>query len=181
MSTNNNANDIDNAGSLPKTKDKTPTLGEAIKKAVDTGQEVVVEGSTESTENSGIKDSVTNSPGQEEAIKENSTGIALSLDDESDDKLEITVEDETVKGTESEDKIVIDAADEEFESKEATVATVTTIPAEEEVEVEIQTEIEVPVKDGEKDVETDLKVVVKSPNATKEVQIADDADSKAKE
>jgi hypothetical protein len=162
VSTDNNTNNIDNDGSLTKTKDKTPppapTLGEAIKEAA-----------------------VANGQGQEETTKENSTGIALTLDGESDAKLEITVEDETVKGTEAEDKIVVDSLNDASETKEAMVATVTTIPADEEVEVEIETEIEVPVKDSSKDVEADLKVKVKSPNAIKEVPLTDADESMTKE
>ncbi len=168
---NNNSNSNDNNQTNNKKKPVTPTLGEAVKEAIETGKEVVVEGPTDAGDLTGVNaDSLFNTNEQERINKEIVNGIVVSLDDGDESKIAIDVKD-TSEGTSSvEDKIIINP-EISGEVKEATVATVTTIPAEGEIEVEVQTEVEVPVEDKDKEVESELKLKVKSPTLSTEVPI----------
>ncbi len=65
-------------------------------------------------------------------------GIVMFFDETNDSKIEINVKYPSRETSLIEDKIIVNQ-----ESADATIAAVTTIPAEERVEVEVQTEVEV--------------------------------------
>jgi hypothetical protein len=158
---NNNGNDQTNKKGL-----LTPTVGEAIKEALDTGKEVIVEGPAEANDITDIKNSIANTNELEKADKDIDKGIAMSIDKTNNSKIELNVKDTLAETSLIEDKIILDK-----DNAEATVATVTTIPADEGVEVEVQTEVEVPVEDKNKDIDSDLKVLVHSPSLSTEVPL----------
>ena len=169
----NNYND--NNQTKHKRKSITPSIGEAVKEAIETGREVIIEGPTDSGvvgaeatgDTTGIKNSTFNINGLDKVNKEIDKGIVMSLDETNDSKIEINVKDPSAEGPLNEDKIILNQ-----ESEGATIAAVTTIPAEEEgVEVEVQTEVEVPVDDKDKDIESELKVLVRSPTLPTEVPL----------
>ena len=178
---NNDSKSNDNNQSNNKKKALTPTIGEAVKEAVETGKEVIVEGPTDAGDITGINaDDLLNTNKNEKINKEIVNGIVMSPDNEDDSKIAIEVKDtsgEEEQETPSiEDKIIINP-ESSGEVTEASVATVTTIPAEEGIEVEVQTKVEVPVEDKDKDVESDLKLKVKSPTSATEVPLTDEQTS----
>ncbi|MER5175816.1 MAG: hypothetical protein ABJB76_04825 [Candidatus Nitrosocosmicus sp.] len=168
----NNYND--NNQTKNKRKPITPSIGEAVKEAIETGREVIIEGPTDSGvvvveaaatgDTTGIKNSTFNINGLDKVNKEIDKGIVMSLDETNDSKIEINVKDPSTETSLIEDKIILNQ-----ESAEATIAAVTTIPAEEGVEV--QTEVEVLVEDKDKDIESELKVLVHSPTLSTEVPL----------
>ncbi len=166
MSHNNNSNNNGNNQTNNKKRIPTPTLGEAIKKSLDTGKEVIVEGPTEANDITDIKNSISNTIELEKADKDLDKGFAMSIDKTNNSKIELNVKDTLAETSLIEDKIILDK-----ENAEATVATVTTIPADEGVEVEVQTEVEVPIEDKDKDVDSDSKVLVHSPSLSTEVPL----------
>jgi len=141
--------------------DRIPTtVGEAVKEAIDTGKDVVIQGPQTAGELSGVKES--------ELEGENTSTIPLQSENEktqstevpNDSKLEIEVierpnDSSTVSTAE---KIIVNPNETETD-REANLTTVTTIPTE-GVNVEAQTEFTVPLKDKEEkiEVETDVKV-----------------------
>ncbi len=156
---NNNSNSNDNNQSNNKKKPVTPTLGEAVKEAIETGKEVVVEGPIDAGDLTRVNaDSLFNTNEQERTNKEIVNGMVGSLDEGDESKIPIDVKD-TSEGTSLvEDRIIINPKISEV--NEATVTTVTTIPTEGGIEVEVQTEVEVPVEDKDKEVESELKLKV---------------------
>lgn len=141
--------------------DRIPTtVGEAVKEAIDTGKDVVIEGPQTVGELSGVKESElegenTNTiPTQSEKEKTKSTEVP------NESKLEIDVierpNDSRVESTA--EKIIVNPQESETD-REANLTTVTTLPTE-GVNVEAQTEFTVPLKDKEEniEVETDVKV-----------------------
>ena len=149
-----------------KKKPLSPTIGDAVKEAVETKKEVIMEGPTEIGDTADIEKNAFNSDKLVKADQEIGKGIDMSVDETIDSKIEINVKDPLAETPSNEDRIIINQ-----ENSEATIATITTIPAEDGVEVEVQTEVEVPVKDKDKDIESDLKVLVHSPNSSTEVPI----------
>lgn len=169
----------DNNQSNNKKKALTPTIGEAVKESLETGREVTVEGPTDAGDITGVNaDDLLNTNEQKKINKEIVNGIVMSLDNKDDSKIAIGVNDESKEEETSliEDKIIINP-ESSGEATEASVATVTTIPAEEGIEVEVQTEVEVPVEDKDKEVESDLKLKVKSPTSSTEVPLTDEQTS----
>jgi hypothetical protein len=156
----------DNNQTINKKKPLSPTIGDAVKEAVETKKEVIMEGPTEIGDIADIEKNTFNPDKLVKAGKEIDREIDVSVDETIDSKIEINIKDPLAGTPSNEDRIIINQ-----ENSEATIATVTTIPAEKGVEVEVQTEVEVPVKDKDKDVESDLKVLVHSPNSTIEIPI----------
>ncbi len=173
----NNSDSTINNQANNKKKSVTPTIGEAVKEAIETGKEVVVEGPTDAGDTTGVTaDDLFKSNEQEKINKEIVNGIVMSLDDADDSKIAIDVNDISEETSLIEDKIIINP-ESSGDVKEATVSTVTTIPTEGGIEVEVQTEVEVPVKDKDKDVESELKLKVKSPTLSAEVPLTDEPTS----
>ena len=81
MSGNYNQNTNDGNQNDNKRKSLTPTIGEAVKEAIDTGKEVVVEGPTEAGDTTGIKDDAFKTNGLERGSKGENKGGVLSLGD----------------------------------------------------------------------------------------------------
>ncbi|HEX2406935.1 MAG TPA: hypothetical protein VHJ38_06975 [Nitrososphaeraceae archaeon] len=141
--------------------DRIPTsVGEAVKEAIETGKDVVIQGPQTAGELSGIKESelegenTSTIPIQSEKEKTQSTEVP------NDSKLEIEVierpNDSSIVSTA--EKIIVNPNESETD-REANLTTVTTIPTE-GVNVEAQTEFTVPLKDkvDNIEVETDVKV-----------------------
>ncbi len=172
MTSNNDQNTTNDNQNNNKRKPLTPTIGEAVKEAIETGKEVVVAGPTEAGDTTGAKDDDALQTSElEQGSKGPDKGIVLSLDDSDSSKIAINVKEPSKDSSLVEDKVIVDPED-VSESKEASIAAVTTIPAEEGIEVEVQTELEVPVEDKDKDVESELKVKVHSPTVSKEVPVS---------
>ena len=142
-----------------------PTIGEAVKEALETGQEVIMQGPSDTEELDDIKDIISNSAQLNELDKEMDKGIALSVDQTDASKLEISVND-TPEDPLIEDKIIVNP-----DKEEAKVETVTTIPADEGIDIEVKTEVDVPIENKNKNVESDLKVLVHSPDLTTEIPV----------
>ncbi len=175
--TYNDSKSSDNIQSNNKKKALTPTIGEAVKEAIDTGHEVLMEGPTDAGDITGVNaDDLLNTNEQEKINKEIVNGIVMSLDDEDDSKITIDVNGASEETSLIEDKIIINP-ESSGEVSEASVATVTTIPTEEGIEVEVQTEVEVPVEDKDRDIESELKLKVKSPTLSTEVSLTDEQTS----
>jgi hypothetical protein len=172
MTSNNDQNTTNDNQNNNKRKSLTPTIGEAVKEAIETGKEVVIAGPTEAGDTTGVKDDdAPQTSGLEQGSKGPDKGIVLSPDDSDSSKIAINVKDPSQDSSLAEDKIIVDPVDVR-ENEEASVAAVTTIPAEEGIEVEVQTELEVPVEDKDKDVESESKVKVHSPTVSKEVPLS---------
>ena len=168
MSNNSNSNNNGNNQTNNKKRVATPTVGEAIKEALDTGKEVILEGPAETNDITDIKNSISNINELEKADKYIDKGIAMSKDVPNNSKIELNVKDTSAETSFIEDKIILDK---DKDNAEATVAAVTTIPADDGVEVEVQTEVEVPVEDKDKDIGADSKVLVHSPSLSTEVPL----------
>jgi hypothetical protein len=165
MSTTNNDSNNPNGD---KKRVSTPSIGEAVKEAIETGKEVTMQGPTDTEDFDDIKDIISNAAQlNDSSSKDLDKGIELSVDEDNDSRLEINLKEPLQESKSVEDKIVVNLQKEE----EATVETVTTIPAEDGIEVEVKTEVEVPVEDKNKNVDSDLKVVVHSNESTTEVPI----------
>ncbi len=179
MAYNDNDDSKSNDNNLSDNKKKalTPTIGEAVKEAIETGKEVIMEGPTDAGDITGFNaDDLLNTNEQEKINKEIVNGIVVSLDNEDDSKISIDVNDTSEETSLIEDKIIINP-ESSGEVTEASVATVTTIPTEEGIEVEVQTDVEVPVEDKDKGVESELKLKVKSPTSSTEVPLTDEQTS----
>jgi hypothetical protein len=168
MSNNSNSNDNGINQTTNKKMVPTPTIGEAIKEALDTGKEVIVEGPAEADDITDIKNSISQINELEKDDEYVGKGIAKSKDMPNNSKMELNVKDKSAETSFIEDKIILDK---DKDNAEATVATVTTIPADDGIEVEVQTEVEVPVEDKDKDIDSDLKVLVHSPSLSTEVPL----------
>lgn len=162
--TNNNSNNPND----DKKRVSTPSIGEAVKEAIETGKEVTMQGPTDTEDFDDIKDIISNAAQlNNSSSKEIDKGIELSVDEGNDSRFEINVKEPLQESKSVEDKIVVNMQKEE----EATIETVTTIPAEEGIDIDVKTEVEVPVEDENKNVDSDLKVVVHSNESTIEVPI----------
>ena len=142
-----------------------PTIGEAVKEALETGQEVIMQGPSDTEELDDIKDIISNSAQLNKLDKEMDKGIALSVDQTDASKLEISVND-VPEDPLIEDKIIVNP-----DKEEAKVETVTTIPADEGIDIEVKTEVDVPIENKNKNVASDLKVLVHSPDLTTEIPV----------
>jgi hypothetical protein len=162
MSTNSNDG---NNQTDDKKRVSTPTIGDAVKEAIETGKEVIMQGPTDTEDFDDLKDIISNATQLTESDKEMDKGIALSVDQTDTSKLEISVNDA------SEDLLIDDKIIVSPDKEEAKVETVTTIPADEGIDIEVKTEVEVPIENKNKDVESDQKVLVHSPDLTTEVSI----------
>ena len=174
MTSNNNQTTNDGNQNDNKRKSLTPTIGEAVKEAVDTGKEVVMEGPTEAGDTTGIKDDTFKTNGLERGNKGENKGSVLSLDDGGVSKTAKNVKDTSDQSKDSTlvgDAIIVNPVDVK-ENEEATIAAVTMVPAEGGIDVEVQTELEVPVEDKDKEVESELRVKVHSPTMSKEVPLS---------
>ncbi|MGN6709055.1 MAG: hypothetical protein ACTHKF_06880 [Candidatus Nitrosocosmicus sp.] len=165
MSTTNNDSNNPNGD---KKRVSTPSIGEAVKEAIETGKEVTMQGPTDTEDFDDIKDIISNAAQiNDSSSKEIDKGIELSVDEDNDSRLEINVKEPLQESKSVEDKIIVNIQKEE----EAKVETVTTIPTEEGIDVEVKTEVEVPVEDENKNVDSDLKVVVHSNESITEVPL----------
>ncbi|MBA3284115.1 MAG: hypothetical protein H0U27_03515 [Nitrosopumilus sp.] len=176
MAYNDNDGSKSNDNNLSNNKKKalTPTIGEAVKGAIETGKEVIMEGPTDAGDITGVNaDDLLNTNEQEKINKEIVNGIVMSPDNEDDSKIAIDVTDHAKETSLIEDKIII-SPESSGEITEASVATVTTIPTEEGIEVEVQTGVEVPVEDKDKGVDSELKLKVKSPTSSTEIPLTDE-------
>jgi hypothetical protein len=165
MSNNSNSNNNGNNQTNDKKTVPTPTLGGAIKEALDTGKEVIVEGPTVADDITDFENSISHTNELEKAEKDKDKGIVMSMDKTNDSKIELNVKDTSAETSLIEDKIILDK-----DNAEATIATVTTIPADDGVEVKVQTEIEVPIEDKDKNIDS-LKVLVNSPSISTEASL----------
>jgi hypothetical protein len=172
MTSNNDQNTTINNQNNNKRKSLTPTIGEAVKEAVETGKEVIMAGPTEAGDTTGVIDDALQSSELDQGNKEPDKGFALSTDNRDGSKININVKDPSQDLPLVEDKIVFNSEDIKENPEEATVAAVTTVPAEKGIDVEVQTELDVPLEDKDKDVESDLKVRVHSPTVSKEVPLS---------
>jgi hypothetical protein len=172
MTSNNDQNTTNNNQINNKRKSLTPTIGEAVKEAVETGKEVVMAGPTEAGDTTGVIGDALQSSELDQGNKGPDKGFALSPDNRDGSKININVKDPSQDSPLVEDKIVFNSEDIKENPEEATVAAVTTVPAEKGIDVEVQTELDVPVIDKDKDVESDLKVRVHSPTVSKEVPLS---------
>jgi hypothetical protein len=165
MNNNSNSNNSGNNQTSDKKKVPTPTLGGAIKEALDTGKEVIVEGPAVADDITDFKNSISNTNELEKADKDIDEGIVMSIDKINNSKIELNVKDTSAETSLIEDKIILDK-----DNAEATIASVTTIPADDGVEVEVQTEVEVPIEDKDKNIDS-LKVLANSPSLSTEVSL----------
>ena len=179
MAYNDNDDSKSNDNNLSDNKKKalTPTIGEAVKEAIETGKEVIMEGPTDAGDTTVVNaDDLPNTDVQRKINKEIVNGIVMSPDNEDGPKIAIDVNDSAKETSLIEDKIIINP-ESSGEVTEASVATVTTIPTEEGIEVEVQTDVEVPVEDKDKSVDSELKLKVKSPTSSTEIPLTDEQTS----
>jgi hypothetical protein len=171
---NNDLNSISNDQTNNKKKPMAPTIGDAVKEAVETGKEVVMEGPTDAGDITGIStDNLYNANDHGKINKEIVDGIVMSIDNEDDSKISIDVKDSKEGDSLIQDKIIINP-ESIGEIKEATIATVTTIPTEKGTEVEVHTEVEVPIEDKDMEVESESKLNVKSANLSTSIPITEE-------
>jgi hypothetical protein len=163
---NNNINDNEN-NKNNKNENKSldqpiTTIGEAVKEAIETGEEVVVAGPQTAGELTGITENQQNDNIQNisnENINDK-TNLNNTLPDNS--KIEVNVTkspDDTSSSLAKEEKVILNPKESDTSSDEATIKTITTIPTE-GVNVEAETDVTVPLQDKEENVkaETDVQV-----------------------
>ena len=136
------------------------TIGEAVKEVIETGKEVVIEGPQTAGELTGVKEGDLEEKNIDHTPKQRQNDKTEPTDVRKDSKLEFDVIESPneTKFLSKEEKIIVNPKESKTD-REATITTVTTIPAE-GVNVEAQTEFTVPLKDKEEniEVETDVKV-----------------------
>ncbi|MBA3286069.1 MAG: hypothetical protein H0U27_13570, partial [Nitrosopumilus sp.] len=96
MAYNDNDDSKSNDNNLSNNKKKalTPTIGEEVKEAIETGKEVIMEAPTDAGDITGVNaDDLLNANEQEKINKEIVNGIVMSLDNEDDSKIAIDVND----------------------------------------------------------------------------------------
>ena len=136
------------------------TIGEAVKEVIETGKEVVIEGPQTAGELTAVKEGDLEEKNIDHTPKLRQNDKTELTDFRKDSKLEFDViesQNET-RFLSKKEKIIVNPKESKTD-REATITTVTTIPAE-GVNVEAQTEFTVPLKDKEEniEVETDVKV-----------------------
>ena len=147
------------------------TIGEAVKEAVETGEEVVVAGSQTAGELTGTIENK-----QTENIENISNNKPTNLKTDGNDtlsdnsKLEVNLtkspNDQTSMA--KEEKIILNPK-ESYNSDEATIKTITTIPTE-GVNIEAETDMTIPVIDKEEDIKAETDVEVSSMTSTNNSQ-----------
>ncbi len=142
---------------------KPTTIGEAVQEVIETGKEVVIEGPQTAGELTGVKEGDLKEKNIDHTPKQGQNGKTEKTektDVSKNSKLEFDVIESSneTRFLSKEEKIIVNPKELKTD-KEATIRTVTTIPAE-GVNVEAQTEFTVPLKDKEEniEVETDVKV-----------------------
>lgn len=153
-----NNNDNKNKNEINPLNPTITTIGEAVKEAIETGDEVVVEGTQTAGELTGLIENQ-----QDENIINTSKG---NLNDKNNlnnitkdnSKLEVNVinSPNETPSLSKEEKVILDPK-ESKNAKEATMTTVTTIPTE-GVNVEAETEFTVPLKDKEENIEAETNI-----------------------
>src|SRR5215211_814589 len=107
MTSNNDQNTAtNNSQNNNKRKSLTPTIGEAVKEAVETGKEVVMAGPTEAGDTTGVVDDALQSRELDQGNKGPDKGFALSPDNGDGSKININVKDPSQDSPTVEDKIV---------------------------------------------------------------------------
>ena len=165
-SKNNNIKDNDN-NKNNKNENKSldqpiTTIGEAVKEAIETGEEVVVAGPQTAGELTGITENQQNDNIQN-ISKENindKTNLNNTLADNSKIEVNVTKSPNGTSSLAKEEKVILNPKESDNSSSdEATIKTITTIPTE-GVNVEAETDVTVPLKDKEENVkaETDVQV-----------------------
>ena len=142
---------------------KPTTIGEAVQEVIETGKEVVVEGPQTAGELTGVKEGDLEEKNIDHTPKQGQNGKTEKTEKTDvlkNSKLEFDVIESSneTRFLSKEEKIIVNPKELKTD-REATITTVTTIPAE-GVNVEAQTEFTVPLKDKEEniEVETDVKV-----------------------
>ena len=97
----------DNNQTNNKKKPLSPTIGDAVKEAVETKKEVIMEGPTEIGDTEDIEKNAFNSDKLVKADKEIGKGIDMSVDETIDSKIEINVKDPLAETPSNEDRIII--------------------------------------------------------------------------
>ena len=165
---NNRTNNKDNKNKNENNSLNPPitTIGEAVKEAIETREEVVVEGTQTAGELTGITENqqdknILNTSKENIDDKTNLNNITKD-----NSKLEVNVinsPNETASLS-KEEKIILNPKESE-NGKEATITTVTTIPTE-GVNVEAETEFTVPLKEKEENIKAENNVQVNPMTAT---------------
>ncbi len=163
----NNDNDLNDDNNKPNIKKEslTPTIGDAVKTAVETNKEVKFAGPAEVGNIIHRDKNLINKSDNAGAIDNENN---MTVDETIDSKLEVNIKDSGLEIPSNENRIIVNQED----SAESNVESITTIPTEEGVEVEVLTEVEVPVKDKNKDVESDSKVKIRSHGLSAEIPLS---------
>ncbi|HXT84742.1 MAG TPA: hypothetical protein VN704_10515 [Verrucomicrobiae bacterium] len=164
MSNDNNLNN-DNSKFNIKKKSLTPTIGDAVKTAVETNKEVQFAGPAEVGDIIHRDKNLINKSDNAGVIANENN---VTSDETIDSKLEVNIKESGLEIPSNENRIIVNQED----STESNVESITTIPTEEGVEVEVLTEVEVPVKDKNKDVESDSKVKIHSHGLSAEIPLS---------
>ncbi len=139
---------------------KPTTIGEAVQEVIETGKEVVIEGPQTAGELTAVKEGDLEEKNIDHTPKLRQNDKTELTDVRPDSKLEFDVIESPndTRFLSKKEKIIVNPKESKTD-REATITTVTTIPAE-GVNVEAQTEFTVPLKDKEEniEVETDVKV-----------------------
>jgi hypothetical protein len=162
---NNNINDNEN-NKNNKNENKSldqpiTTIGEAVKEAIETGEEVVVAGPQTAGELTGITENQQNDNIQNisnENINDK-TNLNNTLPDNSKIEVNVTKSPDDTSSLAKEEKVILNPKESDTSSDEATIKTITTIPTE-GVNVEDETDVTIPLQDKEENVKTETDVQV---------------------
>ena len=155
---NNKINKNDENNSLDK---PITTIGEAVKEAIETGEEVVVAGPQTAGELTGtIEDKKTDNIQNisNDKLTNPQTNVNDSISDNSKLEVNLTKSSNDQTSMAKEEKIILNPKESD-NNDEATIKTITTIPTE-GVNVEAATDMTIPVTDKEENIkaETDVEV-----------------------
>ena len=155
---NNKINKNDENNSLDKS---ITTIGEAVKEAIETGEEVVVAGPQTAGELTGtIEDKKTDNIQNisNDKLTNPQTNVNDSISDNSKLEVNLTKSSNDQTSMAKEEKIILNPKESD-NNDEATIKTITTIPTE-GVNVEAATDMTIPVTDKEENIkaETDVEV-----------------------
>ena len=148
---------------------KPTTIGEAVQEVIETGKEVVIEGPQTAGELTGVKEGDLEEKNIDHTPKQGQNGKTEKTDVPKNSHLEFDVIESSneTRFLSKEEKIIVNPKELKTD-KEATITTVTTIPAE-GVNVEAQTEFTVPLKDKEENIEVETDVKVNPTTSTNSV------------
>jgi hypothetical protein len=157
----NNDNNKNNKNENKSLDQPITTIGEAVKEAMETGEEVVVAGPQTAGELTGITENQQNDNIQNisnENINDK-TNLNNTLPDNSKIEVNVTKSPNDTSSLAKEEKVILNPKESDNSSDEATIKSITTIPTE-GVNVEAETDVTVPLKDKEENVkaETDVQV-----------------------